>query len=85
MFHGRYQQLIAGNFVVIRCNWESRPSNGKQHDDNYMEGYFSSFRTFGKLFSYSDSCILLYFSSPDKHRAISSKAKVIIEENLRRC
>ena len=61
MFHGRFQQLIAGNFVVIRCNWESRPSNGKQHDDNYMEGYFSNFRAFGKLFLYSAKTTFMFF------------------------
>ena len=56
MINGRYWQLIAGNFVASRSNWERRPSNGKQHDDNYMEGYLGNFRTFGKLISYSTKC-----------------------------
>ena len=60
-----YWQPFAGNFVVIGSNSEGRPSNGKQHDDNYMEGYLSNFRTLGEFLSQSASfSVLLYFSFP---------------------
>ena len=48
MLNDRYWQLIAGKNVLTKCNCEGRPSNGKHHDDNHMEGYFGNFCILGE-------------------------------------